>query len=98
MMWSRHVRRCLCCRQRREKQMSLRSAVLLSALIATVAAPARAQDSVAAFYKGKQLRLIVGSSVGGGYDLYSRALARHMVQHIPGNPNIIVQNQPAAGG
>jgi tripartite-type tricarboxylate transporter receptor subunit TctC len=40
----------------------------------------------------------VGSSVGGGYDLYSRALARHMVNHIPGNPSIIVQNQPAAGG
>jgi tripartite-type tricarboxylate transporter receptor subunit TctC len=62
------------------------------------AAPAIAQDSVAAFYKGKQLRLIVGSSVGGGYDLYSRALARHIVNHIPGNPTIIVQNQPAAGG
>jgi tripartite-type tricarboxylate transporter receptor subunit TctC len=54
-----------------------------------------------AFYKGKQMRLIVGSAVGGGYDLYSRAsraLARHMVRHIPGNPTMIVQNQPAAGG
>ena len=62
------------------------------------AAPASAQDDVAAFYKGKQVRLIVGSAVGGGYDLYSRALARHMVNHIPGNPSMIVQNQPAAGG
>ena len=61
-------------------------------------ASAHAQDNVAAFYKGKQLRLIVGSAVGGGYDLYSRALARHIVNHIPGNPTIIVQNQPAAGG
>ena len=60
--------------------------------------PAAAQDDVAAFYKGKQMRLVVGSAVGGGYDLYSRALARHMVNHIPGNPTIIVQNQPAAGG
>ena len=60
--------------------------------------PAAAQDDVAAFYKGKQLRLIVGSSVGGGYDLYARALARHIVNHIPGNPTIIVQNMPAAGG
>ncbi len=70
---------------------------LVAALVLS-GAPATAQDSVAAFYKGKQLRLIVGSSVGGGYDLYSRALARHIVNHIPGNPTIIVQNQPAAGG
>ena len=72
-------------------------AALAVALLAA-AAPASAQDDVAAFYKGKQVRLIVGSAVGGGYDLYSRALARHMVNHIPGNPTIIVQNQPAAGG
>ena len=70
----------------------------LAAALLTAVAPASAQDDVAAFYKGKQVRLIVGSAVGGGYDLYSRALARHMVNHIPGNPTIIVQNQPAAGG
>jgi tripartite-type tricarboxylate transporter receptor subunit TctC len=63
--------------------------------VATV--PAHADD-VADFYKGKQLRLIVGSAVGGGYDLYARALARQMGNHIPGNPTIIVQNQPGAGG
>ena len=56
------------------------------------------QDDVAAFYKGKQLRMIVGSAAGGGYDLFARIVARHIVHHIPGNPNIIVQNQPAAGG
>src|SRR5215468_2038564 len=56
-----------------------------------------AQD-VAAFYRGKQLRFVVGSAVGGAYDLYARALARQMVHYIPGNPTIIVQNQPAAGG
>ena len=77
--------------------MKVRIAALAAALL-TAAAPASAQDDVAAFYKGKQVRLIVGSAVGGGYDLYSRALARHMVNHIPGNPTIIVQNQPAAGG
>jgi tripartite-type tricarboxylate transporter receptor subunit TctC len=67
-------------------------------LVLAVAAPASGQDTVAEFYKGKQLRLIVGSSVGGGYDLYARALARHIVHHIPGHPTIIVQNLPAAGG
>jgi tripartite-type tricarboxylate transporter receptor subunit TctC len=60
------------------------------------ASPAAAQD--APFYKGKQLRFIVGSAVGGGYDLFARIVARHMVDHIPGSPVIIVQNQPAAGG
>jgi tripartite-type tricarboxylate transporter receptor subunit TctC len=69
------------------------------AFVAALAAAAPAQaDPVADFYKGKQVRLIVGSAVGGGYDLYARALARQMGNHIPGNPNIIVQNQPGAGG
>jgi tripartite-type tricarboxylate transporter receptor subunit TctC len=77
--------------------MSKRLFALLCAAVICAAAPASADD-VADFYHGKQLRLIVGSSVGGGYDLYSRALARHIVHHIPGNPTIIVQNQPAAGG
>jgi tripartite-type tricarboxylate transporter receptor subunit TctC len=62
------------------------------------AGPAGAQADVAAFYRGKQLRMIVGSAVGGGYDLFARIVARHIVNHIPGNPHIIVQNQPAAGG
>ena len=42
--------------------------------------------------------MIVGSAVGGGYDLFARIVARHLVNHIPGSPHIIVQNLPAAGG
>jgi tripartite-type tricarboxylate transporter receptor subunit TctC len=61
-------------------------------------APAHAQEDVAAFYRGKQLRMIVGTGAGGGYDLFARAVARHIVNHIPGNPTMIVQNQAAAGG
>jgi tripartite-type tricarboxylate transporter receptor subunit TctC len=57
-----------------------------------------AQDDVAAFYRGKQLRMVVGTGPGGGYDLFARAVARHIGNHIPGNPTIIVQNQAAAGG
>jgi tripartite-type tricarboxylate transporter receptor subunit TctC len=71
--------------------------LLVSACIG-VAGPACAQEDVAAFYRGKQLRMIVGSAVGGGYDLFARIVARHIVHHIPGQPTIIVQNQPAAGG
>jgi tripartite-type tricarboxylate transporter receptor subunit TctC len=72
--------------------------LLLVGLLLGGAAPASAQADVAAFYKGKQLRMIVGSAVGGGYDLFARIVARHIVNHIPGNPHIIVQNQPAAAG
>jgi len=60
--------------------------------------PAQAQDVVAAFYRGKQVRLVVGTAPGGGYDLFARIVARHIAAHIPGQPTVIVQNQPAAGG
>jgi len=53
-----------------------------------------AQES---FYKGKTIRLIVGLAPGGGYDLYSRVIARHMGKHILGNPTIIVENMTGAG-
>jgi tripartite-type tricarboxylate transporter receptor subunit TctC len=58
----------------------------------------QAQDKVADFYKGKQIKIIVASAAGGGYDLYARYLSRHFSKHIPGNPTIIVQNMPGAGG
>ena len=44
------------------------------------------------FYKGKTVRIIVGGSAGGGFDTYSRVMARHMGKHIPGHPAIIVEN------
>jgi tripartite-type tricarboxylate transporter receptor subunit TctC len=48
------------------------------------------------FYQGKTIRLVIGSSTGGGYDLWARVLARHYGKYIPGNPTIIVQNMPGA--
>src|SRR5687768_11440365 len=54
-------------------------------------------DSVADFYRGRTITIIVGYSAGGGYDLYARAIARHMGEHIPGEPKIIVSNMPGAG-
>jgi tripartite-type tricarboxylate transporter receptor subunit TctC len=48
------------------------------------------------FYKGKQIRIIVGLSTGGGYDRAARMLARHIGKHIPGNPDVLVQNMPGA--
>ena len=67
---------------------------LVFALLST-ATVARAQSTP--FYKDKTIRIIVGFTSGGLYDQYARILARHMGKHIPGNPNIIVQNMPGAG-
>src|SRR4051794_32142873 len=69
-------------------------AALLPALL--LGAPAVRADSVADFYKGKQVRVIVGYGTGGGYDVYARLLARHMGKYIPGNPTMVVQNMPGA--
>ncbi len=72
--------------------------LLLPILVAALyAPPAQAQDAVAAFYKGRQINLIVGSSAGGGYDTYARLLARHLGKYIPGNPVIVPSNMPGAG-
>jgi tripartite-type tricarboxylate transporter receptor subunit TctC len=54
-------------------------------------------DAQESFYQGKTIRLIVGLAPGGGYDLYSRVIARQMAKHIPGNPTIVVENMQGAG-
>jgi tripartite-type tricarboxylate transporter receptor subunit TctC len=69
---------------------------ILATSLGLAATPAAAQ-SVAEFYAGKQLTLIVGSTPGGGYDTQARLVARHIGRHIPGNPTVVVQNMPAAG-
>jgi tripartite-type tricarboxylate transporter receptor subunit TctC len=50
------------------------------------------------FYQGKQIKLVIGSTAGGGYDLWPRVMMRYLTRHIPGNPDIIPQNMPGAGG
>jgi tripartite-type tricarboxylate transporter receptor subunit TctC len=54
--------------------------------------------AAADFYAGKQIELIVGSGPGGGYDTYARLIARHLARYLPGQPTIVVQNMPGAGG
>src|SRR6185295_15021081 len=46
------------------------------------------------FYKGKDLRLVISTTTGTGYDTYARTVGRHLGRHIPGNPNIVPQNMP----
>ena len=77
--------------------MRLSIACMLTAS-AILTSGAQAQDAIADFYRGKQLTMVVGSSSGGGYDLYARLVARFMSKHSPGAPNVIVQNMPGAGG
>ena len=58
--------------------------------------PASAQ-TVANFYSGKTINMLIGFTAGGAYDLYARTVARFMGRYIPGNPNIVAQNMPGAG-
>ena len=62
-----------------------------------VSAGAESAFAQEAFYKGKTVRIVVGFSAGGGYDQYSRVIARHLSKYIPGNPAIIVDNMAGAG-
>lgn len=70
-------------------------AAVVSGMLLT--APAIAQESVADFYDGKTIDLIIGFGAGGGYDTYGRLLAKHIGSHIPGNPDVVPQNMPGAG-
>jgi tripartite-type tricarboxylate transporter receptor subunit TctC len=63
-----------------------------------VLAPLTELHAQAPFYQGKTITFIVGSGSGTAYDIYSRLLAAYIGKHLPGNPTVIVQNMPAAGG
>jgi tripartite-type tricarboxylate transporter receptor subunit TctC len=69
---------------------------LLAGLCASAAA--LAQQAVADFYKGRTVSIVMGTGPGGSYDLYGRLVANHFGKHIPGNPTMIVEHMPGAGG
>ncbi len=71
-------------------------ALLASAAVAGVPAVGVQAQSADEFYKGRNVEMIVGWSAGAGYDVYARFLARYLGRHIPGQPNIIVQNMSGA--
>jgi tripartite-type tricarboxylate transporter receptor subunit TctC len=70
---------------------------LLMASVVLLSMSKVANASTPEFYKGKNIRIVVGFSPGGAFDAYSRALSRHMRKHLPGTPNISVENMPGAG-
>ncbi len=101
------VRRLMCplsttlrCKSREGKAMSNKGkfAVLIGAILLGVAWSSTATPKVENFYEGKTIRIIVPFGPGGQYDLYARLFARHLGKSIPGNPKILVQNMPGAGG
>jgi tripartite-type tricarboxylate transporter receptor subunit TctC len=70
-------------------------AALLAVLLFLPAGELRAQST---FYQGKTINFIVGSGAGTAYDMYARLLGNYIGKHIPGNPSVVMQNMPAAGG
>jgi tripartite-type tricarboxylate transporter receptor subunit TctC len=74
--------------------MTIRRTILIAFLALLFPAASHAQD----YYKGRTITVICGYGVGGGYDIYARLFARHLGKHIAGQPALIVQNMPGAGG
>src|SRR3954466_16020254 len=74
----------------------LRCGILISAMQLLPISAGQAQPA-AEFYKGKNVDLLIGYSVGGGYDVYARLIARHIGKHIPGNPSVVPKNMEGAG-
>ncbi len=75
------------------RRFTCAGSLMIAMALATAAAAQPAED----FYRGKRIDLVVGGNAGGVYDVVARALARHMPAHLPGAPNIVVQNMPGAG-
>jgi tripartite-type tricarboxylate transporter receptor subunit TctC len=75
----------------------LSASLIAASALAVGATTSLAADSVAKFYKGKRIQMLIGSGPGGGYDTYARTVARHMGRYIPGKPQILAKNMDGAG-
>jgi len=76
------------------QRIIIKSLACLFLALTFLASVAQAQQP---FYQDKTVRIIVGAAAGGGYDTYSRTIARHIGKYIAGNPTIVVENMPGAG-
>jgi tripartite-type tricarboxylate transporter receptor subunit TctC len=83
--------------QRATIMRRVRSTSIAFGIVAALLAQSAVAAGVEDFYKGKTISLVIGYSVGGGYDLYGRLLARHMGKYVPGQPTIVPQNMTGAG-
>jgi tripartite-type tricarboxylate transporter receptor subunit TctC len=78
--------------------MTFARAAVIAVLFASLPASAAWPQTVRDFYRGKSIELDINVSVGGGYDIYARMVARHLGKHIPGNPTILPKNMEGGGG
>src|SRR4051812_23858358 len=82
---------------RARKRTMPKSPTLLTTLALFIVASAPPALAQAGAFTGKSVQMIIGFGVGGGYDLWGRAVGRHIGKHIPGAPGVIPQNMPGAG-
>lgn len=78
--------------------MSHRTMVLLATALAFLWGPTAQAQSVAGFFAGKTVKIVIGTGFGGEYGLYAQLMAHHIGRHMPGKPTVIVQSMPGAGG
>lgn len=90
----KNLARLSCCRRR---LIAMGLLILATVAVSGLSLRMARAETVADFYKGRTLRLVIGLNAGGGYDLYARAIIRRMADHIPGHPTIVPQNMPGAG-
>jgi tripartite-type tricarboxylate transporter receptor subunit TctC len=81
----------------RKRIAHLAGTLAIAAIALTAIMREAGAQRVADFYHGRNITLVIGFSVGGGYDLYARLLARHLGKHIPGQPSVVPQNREGAG-
>ena len=77
--------------------MTMRNASFFVTAFIAVLLSVQQTQAAAPYYQGKSIRFVVGASAGGGYDTYTRVIARHIGRHIPGGPSIVVENMAGAG-
>src|SRR5262245_19606402 len=70
--------------------------LIFGALVATLISLPSAAQGIEQAFRGKQIRLLIGSSAGGGYDLFARTIGAHWSRHVPGQPTFVPQNVPGA--
>src|SRR6185369_11398298 len=85
------------CKARKDSVNNFIRVLVSSIAFALLGLPAVLLSADANFFSGKTIRIVVGTSPGGGFDVYSRTLARHMGKYIAGNPAFLVENMPGAG-
>jgi len=81
-----------------QKMIAAAAYCLLTAISATAVAQTADEKKIADFYKGNTVYVLISSAPGGSFDLYGRIVGKYMAKYIPGNPNIVPQNLPGAGG